>query len=117
MNKQLIALGIIPVFVSTLCAFNIASAQNTRVQDNNTADPTETVPATTSGKAIGGADAPSARLVAFIRVGANPTVFRSKDVASQVCIQPSVSLNVNSIVPFMSVDFSNSLKHYDILSS
>lgn len=112
MNKQSIALGITPVLVGTLWAFNFASAQESRTQKTNDPENTNVTP-----RAIGGADAPSARLAALIRgnIDGSVTVFRSKGIAGVtkpqvglVCIQPSPALDVTRIVPVVSIDFSTS---------
>ncbi|MBD2772938.1 hypothetical protein [Iningainema tapete] len=113
MNKQLSAIALASVLVSTLCTFNSASAQNSRTQQTNDPEDTEL----TRANAIGGADAPGVRLAAFIdgNIGGG-SVVRSKGVASITspatglfCIQPNAGINVNSIVPIVSVDWSKSL--------
>lgn len=112
MNKQLIASGITALFVGTLCTLNFANAQTDGRQTSNDTEDTEI-----TQNAIGGADAPSVRIAALIDGNLGGfTVVRSKGIASIsspetgiVCIQPSGSINVNNIVPIVSVDFSRSL--------
>lgn len=113
MNKHLMAIAITSALTATFYSNNFATAQTPRTQQPNDAQR-----ATPTPSAIGGADAPNARLAALIRVNVNPrsvVVFRSKGVASVtspvvglVCIKPSATFNVNQIVPNVSIDFSNS---------
>lgn len=115
MNKQLSAIALASVLVSTLCTLNSpASAQKFNTQNTN--DPEDTEPSLVA--AIGGADAPGVRLAGLIRVNVDRSVvvFRSKGIAGVtspqvglVCIQPSPALNVNQIVPVTSIDFSKSV--------
>ncbi len=69
----------------------------------------------TTTRAVGGAEAPNARLSAFVQAGG--TVVRSKGVtgvshpsAGVYCVDPKVAtLNVNKAIPSLSVDWSTSL--------
>ena len=71
--------------------------------------------ARTSALAIGGAQAPNARIAAFVQAGG--TVVRSKGINAVThpstglyCIDPASStFNVNKAVPTLSVDWSTSL--------
>jgi hypothetical protein len=112
MNKKLIIIGVAAALAGTLGTVTVVNAQRSSGSQNNDAKSRKVSP-----RAIGGADAPSARLAALIdgTLGpfSNANVIRSKGVASVTrlggglyCIQPSVSLDVKSIVPAVSVDFS-----------
>ncbi|MBO3462210.1 hypothetical protein G7B40_006125 [Aetokthonos hydrillicola Thurmond2011] len=117
MNKKFMAIALASVLAGTLCSFNSASAQ--RFTTPNDAEDTSGV----TQNAIGGADAPGVRLAAFIdgNLGGG-TVVRSKGVASFTspatglfCIRPSSGINVNNIVPIVSVEQSKSLANDNLV--
>ncbi len=112
MNKQLMAIGIMSALLLGICNANAVNAQESRTPKTNDPENTKVAP-----NAVGGADAPSARLAALIRgnLDGSVSVFRSKGIAGAtrpqvglICIQPSPALDVNKIVPTLSIDFSTS---------
>lgn len=112
-NKQLTAIAMMSVvLVGTLSTAKVTNAQESRTPKTNDPENTKVAP-----NAIGGVDAPSARVAALIRANldGSVSVFRSKGIAGAtrpqvglVCIQPSPALDVTKIVPTLSIDFSRS---------
>ena len=103
MRKVLLAMSLLGALVAVALAGSaIAAGSN----DN---------PGTGAPRAIGGASAPNARIAAFVQAGG--AVVRSKGIVSVThpstglyCLDPkSDTLDVNKIVPSLSVDWSTSL--------
>ncbi len=107
MNKTLAISGSAVLVTGLLSGAAVAGGGPTN-------DTGTTAATATKAAAVGGASAPNARLAAFVNQGG--AVNRSKGVAAVThpspglyCIRPSGTLNVNKVVPSVSVDWSTSL--------
>ncbi len=111
MSFSLRRIGRALIFAAMACAASGASAQEREYdRSRDTAEPRTAAAEADQARAFGGLLAPYIRIAGLVDAGGAPV--RTKNVQSiqriatgTYCIRPSVSINVNTIVTIVSVDY------------